>query len=203
MWIWVPLFIWSGFVLFFHISELFLCYWFHGSPKTSWRSTLVSAPYVFTLALAILEFCLEAVFWPDSKGIFPIVLVGALLMAFGELIRKVAIFTAGRSFTHDIATKKTEGHRLVKEGIFKVCRHPSYLGWFIWIIGGQILLTNPVCFVALTSLTWFFFNHRIAYEEHFLREIFPDEYEQFSRDVPWSGIPFAPTHPFEGKGVGD
>lgn len=42
-------------------------------------------------------------------------------------------------------------------------RHPSYFGFFIWSIGTQVLLINPVCTVGYTVVTWRFFRDRIPY----------------------------------------
>lgn len=35
-------------------------------------------------------------------------------------------------------------------------RHPGYLGWYLWCVGGQLLLVNPLCtagFACVVS-TW-------------------------------------------------
>lgn len=31
------------------------------------------------------------------------------------------------------------------DNVCRYCRHPGYLGWFVWVIGTQLLLVNPVC----------------------------------------------------------
>jgi len=73
---------------------------------------------------------------------------GAALCLFGEVIRKSAMLTAGNNFTHLVRERKVEGHQLVTHGVFSICRHPSYMGWFLWSIGTQITLLNPICFVG-------------------------------------------------------
>lgn len=42
-------------------------------------------------------------------------------------------------------------------------RHPSYLGFFIWSIGTQVLLVNPICTVGYAIVTWRYFAQRIRY----------------------------------------
>jgi uncharacterized membrane protein len=41
---------------------------------------------------------------------------------------------------------------------YRYVRHPGYLGWFIWAVGTQVLLANPVCTLLFAQLvrdvTW-------------------------------------------------
>lgn len=34
---------------------------------------------------------------------------------------------------------------LVTRGVYRLCRHPGYLGWYAWAVGTQLLLCNPIC----------------------------------------------------------
>src|SRR4051812_31669288 len=47
-------------------------------------------------------------------------------------------------------------------------RHPSYVGWFYWSVGTQLLLCNPLCTVLYGLAAWAFFKDRIPYEEALL-----------------------------------
>ena len=38
------------------------------------------------------------------------------------------------------------------EMLFRYCRHPGYFGWFVWVLGTQLVLVNPVCTVAFTAV---------------------------------------------------
>lgn len=69
----------------------------------------------------------------------------------GELLRKAAILTAGTSFTHLVQLTRRPQHVLVTRGVYRFCRHPGYCGWFIWAVGTQVLLLNPVCAVLFTG----------------------------------------------------
>lgn len=40
-------------------------------------------------------------------------------------------------------------------------RHPSYFGWFWWVVGTQVLLWNPLCLVGYAYVSWKFFDQRI------------------------------------------
>jgi protein-S-isoprenylcysteine O-methyltransferase len=56
----------------------------------------------------------------------------------GELLRKLAMFTAGTNFNHYVQYIRKDDHILVTGGIYAWCRHPSYVGWFSWSVGTQV-----------------------------------------------------------------
>ncbi|CUS09885.1 unnamed protein product [Tuber aestivum] len=106
-------------------------------------------------------------------------IVGVVLILGGQVARSLAMVHAGTNFSHLVAYRKEEGHVLVKSGIFRYLRHPSYFGFFWWGLGTQIMLGNPVCFVGYTLVLWKFFSHRIRGEEELLVEFFEDEYLEY------------------------
>lgn len=69
--------------------------------------------------------------------------------------------TAASNFSHRIEYLKRKEHKLVTHGVYRFIRHPSYLGWFWWIVGSQILLGNPLCAVGYSLVAWSFFHDRI------------------------------------------
>ena len=93
-------------------------------------------------------------------------------------IRFTPIITAGKSFTHIIACYKVEGHVLIKGGIYKYIRHPSYLGFLIFAPATQMILLNPITTILFVIVTWYFFYDRIPDEKESLLEIFGDEYKK-------------------------
>ena len=36
------------------------------------------------------------------------------------------------------------------DGTCRYCRHPGYFGWFVWVIGTQLLLMNPLCLTGFS-----------------------------------------------------
>ena len=68
------------------------------------------------------------------------------------------------------------------------CRHPGYVGWFLWSVSTQILLINPVCIFCYAWVSFRFFAGRIPHEEEMLLQFFGDEYMAYAREVP-CGIP--------------
>ncbi len=82
-----------------------------------------------------------------------------------------------------------EDHKLVTEGVFSLVRHPSYVGWFYWSLGTQLVLCNPLCVVAYAAASYAFFRERVLFEEWTLLKTYRGEYERYQKQVP-TGLPF-------------
>ncbi len=67
-------------------------------------------------------------------------LVGVMICIMGDLLRKSAMFKAGESFSHIVQSTKKESHKLVVSGVYSMMRHPSYVGWFYWSVGTQVVI---------------------------------------------------------------
>ncbi|CAI5521983.1 unnamed protein product [Closterium sp. Naga37s-1] len=175
-------------LVFFHSSEFLLALCSTGKPDV--RSFLLSREYLLAMGAALTEYALETALFPAFKHrLWPVSWVGGALLLAGEAVRKAAMVTAGRSFTHDIQTEKRREHRLVTHGLYRWVRHPGYTGWFMWSIATQLLLVNPLCTLAFALVSWRFFAARIPYEEFYLHQFFGLEYARYAASVP-SGIPF-------------
>lgn len=107
----------------------------------------------------------------------------------GEVLRKLAMVTASRNFTHLVQFDRDPEHKLIRHGIYSVMRHPSYVGWFWWSIGTQIVMANPICTVLYTLASWKFFKDRIYVEEITLINFFGHEYITYKKEVP-TGVPY-------------
>ena len=99
-----------------------------------------SKEYGLAVILSVIEFNVESYFCPQIKTISFLRHIGLFLCIFGESMRKLAMITAGSNFNHVIQNRREEGHVLVTHGVYSLCRHPSYVGWFYWSIGTQVSL---------------------------------------------------------------
>ena len=123
----------------FHLSE-FLAISFT-NPSVATSDTFIinhSSAYTLAAALSWLEFSIERKCFPGFKQHLWISLLGLLLCALGEVLRKTAIYTAQHNFNHVVQSQKAKDHKLITHGVYKICRHPSYVGWFYWSIGTQV-----------------------------------------------------------------
>ncbi|XP_040378844.1 probable protein-S-isoprenylcysteine O-methyltransferase [Oryza brachyantha] len=176
-------------LVFFHGSEYVLAAAFHGRENVTATSLLISKQYVLAMSFAMLEHLTEALLFPELKEYWFVSHIGLLMVIIGEVIRKIAVVTAGRSFTHVIRIHYEDQHKLITHGVYRFMRHPGYSGFLLWAVGTQVMLCNPVSIVAFTLVLWRFFSKRIPYEEFFLRQFFGREYEEYAQKV-HSGLPF-------------
>ncbi len=98
--------------------------------------------------------------------------INIVIITTGLVLRGLAFYYAKNNFNHNIETKARENHRLIRHGIYKYERHPSYLGFFIFTI--STLLYSKAYLASLIScyILWNFFKARIIIEEHFLSKKF-------------------------------
>ncbi|KAG2568530.1 probable protein-S-isoprenylcysteine O-methyltransferase [Panicum virgatum] len=176
-------------LVFFHGSEYVLAAAFHGRRNVTATSLLISKQYVLAMSFAMLEHLTEILIFPEVKEYWFISNIGLLMVLISEIIRKLAVVTAGRAFTHVIRIYHEDQHQLITHGVYRFMRHPGYSGFLIWAVGTQVMLCNPVSTVAFTYVLWRFFSKRIPYEEFFLRQFFGSEYEEYAQRV-HSGLPF-------------
>lgn len=182
---------------FFHISEYIVTALFNPS-SLSVDSFLVnhSMEYAVAAIASWLEYWIELYFFPGLKSVHVISLIGLVLMIGGEQLRKLSMFTAASNFTHMVQYRKRQNHVLIKSGVYSIFRHPSYVGWFYWSIGSQLLLCNPVCVVGYAMASWRFFSERIYEEEKLLICFFREDYIEYKKRV-GTGLPFISGFPIE------
>lgn len=177
----------------FHFSEYITTALFNYH-KLSYDSFLLnhSKEYHIAAVASWVEYALRRYFFPHLQLPY-LTAVGVVLAVSGDLLRKAAMFTARSNFSHQIVTEHEEKHKLVTAGVYRISRHPSYLGWLLWSVGTQALLNNPLCLVAYAFAAIAFFRNRIPFEEELLLDFFKEEYEQYQREVPIR-IPFVRGH---------
>lgn len=181
----------------FHMSEYLLTAAFR--PDTLGFDNFLlnhSVLYQVMVAFAWMEYWLEWAFfpfaWSESKQWGPLSSLGALVCIVGLTTRALGMATCSTNFSHKIESEKRAEHQLVTHGIYAFLRHPAYFGFFWWSVGTQLLLANPLCLLAYTGASWYFFYDRIPHEEELLLEFFGDAYRTYRRKTT-IGIPLLGT----------
>jgi protein-S-isoprenylcysteine O-methyltransferase len=175
-------------LLFYHVAEYCIQKYFHPG-TTDYTSFLITREYLIAFGFGLTEYLLERYFFPSKsnpKSIF--FCLGVLCVVVGLAIRFTAIFTAQKSFTHLVAETKEEEHVLVTDGIYRYFRHPGYFGFYLFAVGTQLALKNPISIVLYIVILWMFFNDRICDEEKYLVAMFKDYRSYRDRTPTW--IPF-------------
>eukprot|EP00980_Cylindrotheca_fusiformis_P020614 scaffold7679_cov134-Cylindrotheca_fusiformis.AAC.5 len=135
---------------------------------------------------------------PHSLG--RVALVGCLLGIFWGLHLALALLClcdVGDEPRWDLlwqwaAYGKKDNHVLITHGIYRYLRHPSYVGFYYWSVGSQVLLNNVISSILFGYASWMFFRRRIPFEERSLMHHFPNEYAVYARQARIM-IPFIPS----------
>jgi protein-S-isoprenylcysteine O-methyltransferase Ste14 len=99
--------------------------------------------------------------------------LGVVLFATGGALRIWPVFVLGHRFSGLVAIQP--GHTLVTSGVYRVIRHPSYLGLLVNALGWALTFRAGLG-VLLTALMIPPLLARIRAEEQLLRSQFGDEY---------------------------
>lgn len=139
--------------------------------------------WVFSTLSSFLEYFIEIFLFPKLKDIKILFILGLIMTIVGQYFRVSALFTGKSNFTHKIQLTKRKTHVLVKHGIYSICRHPSYFGFFLWSVGIEVMCINPLCIIGFTYILFIFFKNRIEVEEKYLIKFFGMEYIKYKREV--------------------
>lgn len=169
----------------YHFAEYFFVLLYHYD-TLKFSSFLIdqSKEWGIATGTSFIELLIENFFFNRIKSSKIIITMGLICMIIGHVFRISALYTAKSNFTHLVATRKKEKHVLVKNGIYKFSRHPSYFGFFIWSVGTQIMCNNPICILGFTFVLYHFFKDRILHEEYMLITFFGQDYVNYRKEVP-------------------
>jgi protein-S-isoprenylcysteine O-methyltransferase Ste14 len=150
----------------------------------------------------------------ESAGFFPAAIVGTLLLAWlppymdrhdlwtvdgdrarwlglallvvGGVLRVWPILVLGWRFSPFVAIQ--ERHELVTGGIYRVIRHPSYVGAVLGLAAWSLVFRSSVGLAMIVPTVWMVVA-RIEAEEALLASEFGERYEAYRRRT-WRLVPF-------------
>ena len=185
-----PLAVFVAIVMSFHVLEYLVNRRNHPDDVSA-GSTLITIPFLFAFSFGIAEFLIESYLFGAMKTALdsPCMWFGLFAALAGLAVRVTAELTAGPSFTHHIAYERVERQKLITFGVYSVIRHPGYFGMFVFSVGTQLFLKNPVSTVVFAAVLWKFFSDRIEDEERALVSMFGRDYVDY-REKTRTWIPF-------------
>lgn len=112
--------------------------------------------------------------------------IGVGAMVIGLLLRIWSMRTLGAYYTRTL--RKVEDQRVVREGPYRILRHPGYLSALMVWVGSGLARADWALAMAIAVLLLAAYIYRIHAEEAMLRAAFGAEYETYSRKT-WRLIP--------------
>ncbi len=94
--------------------------------------------------------------------------VGVAIALAGLTIRVLSMLTLKQYFTYSVA--QTENHPLIETGLYRIIRHPGYLGQLMVFAGIAIALSNWLAVLLMLVPIAIGYGYRIRVEENFMIE---------------------------------
>jgi protein-S-isoprenylcysteine O-methyltransferase Ste14 len=113
--------------------------------------------------------------------------LGAALFVLGIYLRHLSIKTLGKFFVTKVQI--TDGHKLVKDGIYAFLRHPSYTGLIAGFLGSLLMIGSGLALALFILLGIPAYYYRIHIEEKALIGAFGNEYVNY-RSSTYALIPY-------------
>lgn len=104
-----------------------------------------------------------------------------VLLVAGLAIRWAAILTLGKFFTTSVTIH--QDHRIIRAGLFRRIRHPSYSGALLAFIGLAIAFGNWLSIAAILLPICAAFLNRIRVEEAAMAEAFGEDYIDYRKST--------------------
>ncbi|NOR82730.1 MAG: DUF1295 domain-containing protein, partial [Ardenticatenales bacterium] len=103
-------------------------------------------------------------------------IVGLALVFIGGTLSLVAAVTLRRVYSSTLITR--EDHQLITHGVYRLTRHPIYLGTIMVMMGLPVVVSSLYGLLTMSALIPLFLN-RIKIEERLLTEEFGDAYRRY------------------------
>jgi len=112
--------------------------------------------------------------------------LGLALFVVGMILRLAPVFVLGRRFSGLVAIQ--EDHELVTDGLYRIIRHPSYLGLLVGLFGWALVFRSAIG-VLVSLLLVPPLVARMNSEEALLESEFGERYSDYRRRT-WRLLPF-------------
>ena len=106
-------------------------------------------------------------------------LIGSALTLTGLIIRVTSIMQLKQQFTYTVT--KIENHELIETGLYKIIRHPGYLGQLIIFLGISTCLSNWLSILLMIIPVLLGYLNRINVEEKFMAEQLGQKYLDYRK----------------------
>jgi len=105
--------------------------------------------------------------------------IGSILALTGLIIRVTSILQLKQQFTYTVT--KIENHKLIETGLYRIIRHPGYLGQLIIFLGISTCLSNWISILLMIMPVLLGYLNRINVEEKFMVKSMGQKYLDYQK----------------------
>jgi protein-S-isoprenylcysteine O-methyltransferase Ste14 len=121
---------------------------------------------------------------PWSAGLTSLQILGVWLSLHGA--RQLDVWDLA-GLRQALGRERPSGQTLVRGGLYRLVRHPIYLGWTLMVWPAATMTGTRLAFAALSTA---YLVVAIPFEERTLRRDYGPSYEAYARQVRWRMVPF-------------
>jgi len=158
-----------------------------GKDTKKWDKMILGLSFLLTLSMYIIAGLDSGRFHWSPDFHWSLCLIGTLLTALGQLLFLIAQ-KQNRFFSSTVRIQTERGHAVCDTGLYKVVRHPAYMGSIIQAIGFPLLFGSLWSIIPVLILIILFII-RTTLEDKTLRNEL-NGYTEYSRKTKYKLIPF-------------
>ena len=140
---------------------------------------------ILILVMSVISIVVPVIDWAYFKaGYNHFGIMGWLAVIFiitGIFIRIWSITKLGNFFTPTVQIQ--DDHKLITSGPYAIVRHPSYLGAFLCITSGALILNSITGYIAACACMGIAYYYRIIAEEQKLISYFGNSYTDYMKNT--------------------
>ena len=138
-------------------------------------------PLRLSVYLLVSSYIVGEFILPKYFLIYPINLIGMIGLVI-SLIFFFSGFNIFKSYKEN-PVPTSISNRLIKTGVFAYTRNPIYISFVLFHFSMFLVFENVMYFLTSIGLAYWIHNYVIKPEEHYLLEIFSDEYKRYMEAV--------------------
>ena len=147
------------------------------SGTTQDRGSIVLLWATIVASISVCDWIADSLHMANFSGLPWLKPLTIALMVTGLAIRWTAILSLGRSFSVNVAIKTSQ--TIYREGLFRIVRHPSYLGLLIIFLAIGLRSQNLVSLAIMLLCPAAALLFRIHVEEQALARAFGADYTSY------------------------
>lgn len=158
-----------------------------GKDTKKWDKTILGLSFLVTISMYLIAGLDSGRFYWSSEFHWSLYLIGALFTATGQLLFLIAQ-KQNRFFSSTVRIQTERGHEVCDTGLYKVVRHPAYIGSIIQAIGFPLLFGSLWSIIPVSILIILFMT-RTSLEDKTLKNELKG-YKEYSEKTKYRLIPF-------------
>lgn len=118
-----------------------------------------------------------------SRAVAVSLSLAAIILAVASIwIVKAALKVLGKEWS--VTARVVEGHKLAKEGPYRLVRHPIYTGMLGMLLATGLVFSHWLALIGAIAIYFVGTVIRIKSEERLLREALGPEFDSYARSAP-------------------